>query len=297
MLLTTYRPGYRPPWLDKSYATQLALRSLAPTEALTVVRSTRSGAALPAHLEQTIVEKAEGNPFFLEELTRAILEQGALQTAGSVPDTIQGVLSARIDRLPEDHKRLVQTAAVLGREFSRSLLEAIWDGGAVDPLLVELQRLEFLYERTGAEEPTYVFKHALTQEVAYESLLTTRRQALHAAAGQALERRYADRLDEVADRLAYHYARTDNAAKAVEYLSAHGRASRPGFCPSGSPHGSGGGAGACRAPAERGARPARGRAVDTPARIPLLGGASPGSHCAPPGTPGPRGVARGSRPG
>ncbi len=215
MLLTTYRP----PWLDKSYATQLALRSLAPPEALTVVRTTRPDAALPAQLEQTIVEKAEGNPFFLEELARAVLEPGALQSAVSVPDTIQGVLSARIDRLPEDHKRLVQTAAVLGREFSRRLLEAVWDGGAVDPLLVELQRLEFLYERTGAEEPTYVFKHALTQEVAYDSLLTTRRQALHAAAGHALERRYADRLDEVADRLAYHYARTDNTAKAVEYLT------------------------------------------------------------------------------
>jgi tetratricopeptide (TPR) repeat protein len=229
MLLTTYRPGYRPPWLDKSYATQLALRSLAPPEALTVVRTTRPDAALPAHLEQTIVEKAEGNPFFLEELTRAVLERSAPQSVRSVPDTIQGVLSARIDRLPEDHKRLVQSAAVLGREFSRRLLEAIWDGGAVDPLLVELQRLEFLYERTGAEEPTYVFKHALTQEVAYDSLLTTRRQALHAAAGHALEQRYADRLDEVADRLAYHYARTDNTAKAVEYLTRVAERAARGF--------------------------------------------------------------------
>jgi predicted ATPase len=158
-----------------------------------------------------------------------VLEHGASQSAVSVPDTIQGVLRARIDRLPEDHKRLVQTAAVLGREFSRRLLEAIWEGSAVDPLLVELQRLEFLYERTGVEEPTYVFKHALTQEVAYDSLLMARRQVLHAAAGHALEQHYADRLDEVADRLAYHYARTDNTAKAVEYLTRVAERAARGF--------------------------------------------------------------------
>lgn len=99
---------------------------------------------------------------------------------------------ARIDRLPEEPKRLLQTASVLGREFSPRLLEAMWEGvEAPASLLVELKRLEFLYERTGAEPPFYVFKHALTQEVAYASLLTTRRRALHAAAGQALETLYA----------------------------------------------------------------------------------------------------------
>ena len=89
----------------------------------------------------------------------------------AIPDTIQGVLMARIDRLPEEHKRLLQTASVLGREFSPRLLEAMWEGtGVLPPLLAELKRLEFLYERTGADEPLCVFKHALTQEVAYESL-------------------------------------------------------------------------------------------------------------------------------
>lgn len=128
MLLTTYRPGYRPPWLDKSHATQLSLRSLAAPDALTVVRSTSQQSTLPAHLEQMIVEKAEGNPFFLEELTRAVLEHADFETAVTVPDTIQGVLMARLDRLPEESKRLLQTAAVLGREFSPQLLAAIWEG-------------------------------------------------------------------------------------------------------------------------------------------------------------------------
>jgi len=127
---------------------------------------------------------------------------------------------ARIDRLPEEPKRLLQTAAVLGREFSPRLLQAIWEGtGLLEPVFLELQRLEFLFERAGVEEPTYVFKHALTQDVAYESLLTTRRQRLHTIAGQALEHLYADRLEEAYDRLAYHYARTDQAAKAVTYLT------------------------------------------------------------------------------
>jgi predicted ATPase len=220
LLFTTYRPGYKPPWIDKSYATQISLRSLASQDALTVVHSTSQHADLPEHLEQTIIEKSQGNPFFLEELTRAVIEQGDLQSEMTVPDTIQGVLSARIDRLPEEAKRLLQTASVLGRGFSPRLLEVMWKGsGSLEPLLHQLKRLEFLYERTGIEEPMYVFKHALIQEVAYESLLNIRRQVLHAAAGQALETLYAGRLADTYDLLAYHYAKTDNAAKAVEYLT------------------------------------------------------------------------------
>ena len=187
---------------------------------MTVVRSARQHHALPEPLEQMIIAKAEGNPFFLEELTRAVLDHADVGTDVAVPETIQGVLMARIDRLPEAPKRLLQTAAVLGREVSPPLLEAIWDGARpLEPLLLALTRQEFLFARTSAEGPMYVFKHALTQEVAYESLLTTRRQALHAAAGQALETLYAPRLEEAYERLAYHYARTDNVAKAVAYLT------------------------------------------------------------------------------
>jgi class 3 adenylate cyclase/tetratricopeptide (TPR) repeat protein len=219
LLLTSYRPGYCPPWLEKSYATQISLQSLAPQHALAVVHSTSRDRQFPEYLEQEILSKAEGNPFFLEELTRVIIEHGDLQTGMLVPDTIQGVLSARIDRLPETHKRLLQTASVLGREFSPRLLREIWEGsGSLDVLLSELKRLEFLFERTGAEEGLYVFRHALTENVAYDSLLITRRQALHAAAGQALETLYADRLEDAYDRLAYHYSNGDMASKAVEYL-------------------------------------------------------------------------------
>jgi tetratricopeptide (TPR) repeat protein len=220
LVLVTHRPGYRPSWLDKSYATQLALHPLPSQDSLRVVHATRGRAPLPEPVAQAIVAKAEGNPFFLEELPRAVLEHGASHPDLPVPDTIQGVLMARLDRLPEAAKRLAQTAAVMGRNFMPRLLAAVWDGTApLGALLLELKRREFLYERTGGDEPVHVFKHALTQEVAYESLLITRRQALHLAAGQALEALYAERLEEVYDRLAYHYARTDKTNKAVEYLT------------------------------------------------------------------------------
>ncbi len=223
LFLSTYRAGYRPPWIEKSYATQIALRPLLPQDSLTVVHSAVQ-TQVPGPLAQAILEKAEGNPFFLEELTRAVVERGDSRPAIEIPDTVQGVLMARIDRLHEDTKRVLQTASVLGRRIPTRLLEAVWDGpGLVDPHLRELKRLEFLYELGGTEEPTYLFKHALTQEVAYESLLIPHRHALHAAAGRALEALYADRLEQVYDRLAYHYSKSMHAVNAVEYLSRFAR--------------------------------------------------------------------------
>ena len=219
LFLCTYRPGYQPPWIDRSYATQMALQPLSPQDSLSVVHSALQTEQVPEPLVQLILDKAEGNPFFLEELARAVGEQGGLRPSLTVPDTIQEVLLARINRLSDEPKRLLQAASILGREVSLRLLGAIWEGpGVLDPHLRELARLEFLYEQTGTAEPVYVFTHALTQEVAYGSLLTPRRRALHEAAGRALEALYADRLDEAIDRLAYHYPRTERTEKAVEYL-------------------------------------------------------------------------------
>jgi tetratricopeptide (TPR) repeat protein len=220
LLLTTYRPGYRPPWIEKSYATQLALRPLSLADSLSVMHSVVQRQQLPEALARTLVERAEGNPFFVEELTRAVMEHGEHPDRLELPDTVQAVLMARVDRLREEPKRLLQTASVLGREFSSRLLEGIWEApGGLEPHLRELKRLEFLYEQTGGEEPVYVFKHALTQEVAYASLLTPHRQGLHAAAGRALEELYADRLEAAYDRLAYHYSKAGEPEKAVEYLT------------------------------------------------------------------------------
>ncbi len=216
LLLLTYRPGYRPRWIEKSYATQISLSRLTDQESRMLMRAVLRRAELPEHLLPVILGRAEGNPFFLEELTRSVVERPDV----AVPDTIQGVLMARIDRLPEDHKRLLQTASVLGREFTLHLLTAVWEqGGDVTPLLSDLKRWEFLYEEPTAEEAKYFFKHALTQEAVYQTLLTSRRQILHAAAGQAFERLYAGRLDDVYDRLAHHFSEAALPEKAVSYLS------------------------------------------------------------------------------
>lgn len=215
LLVTTYRSGYRPPWIEKSYATQISLPRLAERESRQIVDAVLRRSKLAGTLLDTVLSKAEGNPFFLEELTRSVLESPDVL----VPDTIQGVLLARIDRLPEEHKRLLQTASVLGREFPLALLTAVRDGeGGLGPLLTDLKRWEFLYEQPTAQEPLYFFKHALTQEAVYQTLLASRRQALHAAAGRAFERLYADHLEDVYDRLAYHYSEAGDPEKAVLYL-------------------------------------------------------------------------------
>jgi predicted ATPase len=196
----------------------MALRPLGPGDGLVVVRSVAPRERLSDHLAQVILAKAEGNPFFLEELTRVVAEQGELQVDVAVPDTIQGVLMARIDRLPDAAKRLLQTASALGREFSLRLLGTIWEGpSALEPLLGELKRLEFVYEDTAAEEPVYVFKHVLTQGVAYGSLLHERRRTLHARIVEAIETLYADRLAEQVERLARHAFWGEVWDKAVAY--------------------------------------------------------------------------------
>lgn len=218
MLLTTYRPGYRPPWMERSYATQPPLRQLRPDDAMSIVRSVL-GEEVTAPLAQVIVQRAEGNAFFLEELSRAVGDQGDRAEEAPVPETVQGVLMARIDRLPEAPRRVLQIASVLGREFSLRLLGAIWEGpGALEPHLLDLKRLEFVYERPGAGERVYVFKHALTQDVAYESMLLERRQALHEDTARAIEELHPGRLDEVEDRLAHHWSKTERSREAVAWL-------------------------------------------------------------------------------
>jgi class 3 adenylate cyclase/tetratricopeptide (TPR) repeat protein len=216
LLIATYRSGYRPPWIEKSYATQITLSRLTDADSEAVVRAVLLRAELPEKLVGDVLGKAEGNPFFLEELARSLLEHPGVL----VPDTIQGVLMARIDRLPDEHKRLLQTASVLGREFPLNLLAAVREPtGDLTVLLSDLKRWEFLYEEPTAEEPRYLFKHALTQEAVYQTLLTGRRQMLHAAAGQAFEALFADRLEDVYDALAYHFSAADDAGKAVSYLT------------------------------------------------------------------------------
>jgi class 3 adenylate cyclase/tetratricopeptide (TPR) repeat protein len=226
LLLVTYRAGYRPQWIEKSYATQIVLPRLTDRESRQVVESVVRRSKLTDDLVATVLSKAEGNPFFLEELTRSLLENPDV----SVPDTLQGVLLSRIDRLPELHKRLLQTSSVLGREFPLALLMSIWER-EVDPapLLADLKRWEFVQEESMADEPRYLFKHALTQEAVYHTLLASRRQGLHAAAGRAFELLYADHPEDVWDRLAYHYSKANEHGKAVFYLTRFAERAAAGY--------------------------------------------------------------------
>ena len=174
-------------------------------------------APIAAETSTAILRRGEGNPFFLEELARTVIDQG--EGTSSIPDTVQGVILARLDRLADIPKQLLQTASVLGREVPLRLLTRVWEGPAdFDTGLAEVCRQEFLYERGSADDSFYVFKHALTQDVAYDSLLARRRRDLHLLAARALEELHEGRLDDVAATLAYHYARTDLVDEAVTWL-------------------------------------------------------------------------------
>jgi class 3 adenylate cyclase/tetratricopeptide (TPR) repeat protein len=229
LLVATYRPGYRPPWSDRSFATQISLGRLAADESLAIVQSVLPAADVGGPLARLILDKAEGNPLFLEELARAVGDQG-LVAGLAVPDTVHGVLSARIDRLEEEDKRILQTASVLGREFTPTLLAAIWDGrDPLEPHLRQLTRLEFLVERPATDEVVYAFKHALTQDVAEATLLPSRRRELHRRAGEALERLHPERLVELAPRLAHHYGEAEAWEAAAKHAQRAAEAARAVF--------------------------------------------------------------------
>jgi class 3 adenylate cyclase/tetratricopeptide (TPR) repeat protein len=217
LLLTTYRPGYAPPWGVKSFAAQIALRPLDPQASGRIVHWALGDVGDDD--AAAIVERGEGNPFFLEELARARRDTGTGPTTQAVPRTVQDVLAARIDRLDASTKSAIQIASVLGREFELELLAGLWDEPqSLDNAVRELKRLEFVRERRSSGDRSIVFKHALTREVAYESLLDERRRALHERAGRALEARYADGLHEQYELLAYHYRRSADTQRAADYL-------------------------------------------------------------------------------
>jgi class 3 adenylate cyclase/tetratricopeptide (TPR) repeat protein len=243
LLLVTYRPEYQHGWGSKTYYTQLRLDPLSSGSAEALLQGLLGDDPRLASLQRLLSARTAGNPFFLEESVRTLVETGILVgtlgaycltqdvTTIQVPATVQAMLAARIDRLPADAKQLLQTAAVIGTEVPLPLLQAIAEmpEDVLQRHLTHLQAAEFLDETRLFPERAFTFKHALTYEVAYGSLLTTRRQALHLAAGRALEVLYADRLEDVDELLAYHYAKTTEADKAVEYLTRFARKATRGY--------------------------------------------------------------------
>jgi predicted ATPase/class 3 adenylate cyclase len=231
LLLVNYRPEYQHGWGSKTSYTQLRLDPLPPASADALLQALLGDDPSLAPLKQILIARTEGNPFFLEESMRTLVETGVLvgepgayQLAQAlptiqVPATVQAVLAARIDRLPPEEKRLLQTAAVVGTEVPLPLLQAIAElpEATLHRGLAHLQAAEFLYETRLFPELEYTFKHALTHEVAYESLLQERRRALHVRIVEALEALAGDRVAEQVDRLAPHALRGEVWEKAVAY--------------------------------------------------------------------------------
>jgi len=232
LLLVNYRPEYRHGWGgDLSYI-QLQLAPLGPAEAQGLLKALLGDDPSLVPLKQLILSKTEGNPFFMEEVVQTLAEEHTLlgqpghcridktPVALHIPTTVQGVLAARIDRLPVPQKELLQTLAVIGTEFPSSLVRHVTGqpDEALHPLLADLQAGDFIYERPAYPEVEYAFKHALTQEVAGNSLLSAQRSILHERTGQAIETLFPDRLKEYCSELAHHYSQSGNVPKAVEYL-------------------------------------------------------------------------------
>jgi class 3 adenylate cyclase/ABC-type phosphate/phosphonate transport system ATPase subunit len=236
LLVVNYRPQYRHDWGSKTYYTQLRLDPLAGEHAEEMLTALLGDGVELQGLRQLISQKTEGNPFFMEEIVQALFDEEVLvRELGvsltrpldeiSIPPTVQGVLASRIDRLGADEKALLQTLSVLGKEFSLSVLKQVVDYSEEDleTLLSHLQAAEFIYEQPAFPEPEYVFKHALTQEVAYQSVLRERRSVLHERTAQAMEEVFRDGLEDHYGELAHHYGRSENTQKAVDYLQLAGQ--------------------------------------------------------------------------
>jgi class 3 adenylate cyclase/tetratricopeptide (TPR) repeat protein len=230
LLIFTHRPGYEQPFGDRSFHVRIPLQALSSQAMTDMVQSVLDSDELPSGLQQLVGGKAEGNPFFIEEVVRSLVEEGVIglregvpylarDLAGvHVPDRIQDVLTARLDRLEEGPKHAIQIASVIGREFALRLLERITEtGDGLDSIVGELRSLELIHQKSAYPELAYMFKHALTHDVAYESILVQRRKMLHRIVGAAIEELYDDRLQEHYEALAHHFGLAEEWEQALRY--------------------------------------------------------------------------------
>jgi predicted ATPase len=235
LLIILYRPEHTHTWGSKSYYSQIGLNQLTSQSSAELIRTILNDCEVEPALESFILDRSAGIPFLIEELTRSLLENGSIQRENNlcylarapqdieVPDTIQGIIAARMDRLEDNLKRTMQVASVIGKHFAFRILQTITGlKENLKPYLLKLQGLEFIYEKSLFPELEYVFKHALTQEVAYNSLLQKKRTEIHEKIGKAIEELYGESLEEFYEVLAYHYSKSENSEKANQYLKLSG---------------------------------------------------------------------------
>ena len=231
LLMVNYRPEYRHEWSAKSYYGQLRLDPLGGESAESLLDALIGGDDHLADLKRLVIQRTEGNPFFMEETVQAMFENGVLTRNGhvslaqplssiSIPASVKSILAARIDRLSAPNKDLLQTLSIIGKEFPLGLVRKVLDRKEEDlaPMMSELQLGEFIYEQPAFPDVEYVFKHALTQEVAYGSVLVERRKLIHEKTAYALETIYAQQLDDHVTELAHHFSHSSNIEKAITYL-------------------------------------------------------------------------------
>jgi class 3 adenylate cyclase/tetratricopeptide (TPR) repeat protein len=240
--ILSYRPGYQHPLGERSYHTRIALDNLSTADSAEMTKAILATEQLPDELHRLIVRKAEGNPFFVEEVVKSLHEVGALRRDNGryvlakrldeifIPDTIQDVIMARIDRLAESPKKTLQLASVIGREFTRRLVDRLAEiHERTEEFLRDLKAIELIYEKSLFPELAYMFKHALTHEVAYNSLLVQRRKELHRLVGVAIQELYADRLAEHFEVLGHHFLKAEQWAEAFDYLLKAAEKASKGF--------------------------------------------------------------------
>src|SRR5258708_11724233 len=229
--MVNYRPEYRHNWGNKTYYTQLRLDPLGPDNAAELLTAMLGDASALAPLKATIIERTQGNPFFIEEMVRVLFEEGGLVRDGEVsiakpltsiaiPSTVKGILAARIDKLGPADKDLLQSLAVIGKEFPIGLVRRVVGkpDDELAPMLSNLQAAEFIYEQPAFPENEYTFKHALTQEVAYGSVLMERRRTVHERTAAALEEMVSSTLDDHVADLAHHYSLLPNPPQPTQYF-------------------------------------------------------------------------------
>jgi class 3 adenylate cyclase/predicted ATPase len=238
-IIFTYRPEYVHTWGGKSYHSQVNMNRISNRQSLAMAANLLSTKDIDRALEDLILEKTEGVPFFIEEFIKSLMSLKIIEKkdkafrlvrdtqALTIPATIQDVIMARVDTLPEGAKEVLQTGSIIEREFSYDLIKTVTDLPEQELLshLSALKDFELLYERGIYPQSTYVFKHALTQEVAYNSLLKKRRREVHSKVAGAIELLYSERLEEFCEKLAFHFVQGEIWDKAVTYLrQAGGRA-------------------------------------------------------------------------